>query len=145
MATHSSILARRIPWTEEFSGLLSMGSQSQTRLKRLSMHAHSVSVRTGTQRSLLVGWMDEWEEGRLEGGGEGWVMSGWVDGQRRMVDGWMSGWVDGWTRSVHLTTHTFLPLSVLVMTPSSVLSVSPQQDHVPFEGRTKPASHDLQL
>ena len=39
MATHSSILAWRIPWTEEPGGLLSMGSQSQTRLKRLSMHA----------------------------------------------------------------------------------------------------------
>ena len=30
MATHSSILAWRIPWTEEPGGLLSMGSQSQT-------------------------------------------------------------------------------------------------------------------
>ena len=30
MATHSSILAWRIPWTEESGGLQSMGSQSQT-------------------------------------------------------------------------------------------------------------------
>ena len=29
---HSSILARKIPWTEEPGGLQSMGSQSQTRL-----------------------------------------------------------------------------------------------------------------
>ena len=29
-ATHSSILAWRIPWTEEPDGLQSMGSQSQT-------------------------------------------------------------------------------------------------------------------
>ena len=36
MATHSSILAWRIPETEEPSGLLSMGSQSQTRLKQLN-------------------------------------------------------------------------------------------------------------
>ena len=37
MATHSSILAWRIPGTEEPSGLLSMGvAQSRTRLKRLS-------------------------------------------------------------------------------------------------------------
>ena len=36
MATHSNILAWRIPGTEEPSGLLSMGSQSWTRLKRLS-------------------------------------------------------------------------------------------------------------
>ena len=32
MATHSSILAWRIPWTEEPRGLQSMGSQSQTQL-----------------------------------------------------------------------------------------------------------------
>ena len=36
MATHSSILAWRIPWTEEPSGLQSMGSQkSQTQLSDL--------------------------------------------------------------------------------------------------------------
>ena len=28
MATHSSILARRIPWTEESGGLQSMGDQT---------------------------------------------------------------------------------------------------------------------
>ena len=38
MATHSSILAWRIPGMEEPGGLLTMGSQSQTQLKRLSMH-----------------------------------------------------------------------------------------------------------
>ena len=32
MATHSSILAWRISWTEEPGGLQSMGAQSQTRL-----------------------------------------------------------------------------------------------------------------
>ena len=32
MATHSSSLAWKIPWTEEPGGLQSMGSQSQTRL-----------------------------------------------------------------------------------------------------------------
>ena len=36
MATHSSMLAWRIPGTEEPSGLPSMGSHSRTRLKRLS-------------------------------------------------------------------------------------------------------------
>ena len=40
MVTHSSILAWRIPWTEEPGGLLSTGvTESRTRLKRLSMHA----------------------------------------------------------------------------------------------------------
>ena len=33
MATHSSVLAWRIPRTEEPGGLQSMGSQSQTRLR----------------------------------------------------------------------------------------------------------------
>ena len=33
MATYSSILAWRIPWTEEPGGLQSIGSQSQTQLK----------------------------------------------------------------------------------------------------------------
>ena len=38
MAIHSSILAWRIPWTEEPGGLLSIGShKSQTQLKRLSI------------------------------------------------------------------------------------------------------------
>ena len=40
-ATPSSILAWRIPWTEEPSGLQSMGSRSPTRVKRLSSHAHT--------------------------------------------------------------------------------------------------------
>ena len=36
MATHSSVLAWRIPGTGEPGGLTSIGSQSWTRLKRLS-------------------------------------------------------------------------------------------------------------
>ena len=36
MATHSSILAWTIPWTEEPGGLQSMGSQSWTRLSNFS-------------------------------------------------------------------------------------------------------------
>ena len=34
MATHSSVLAWKIPWTEDPGGLQSMGSQSWTRLGR---------------------------------------------------------------------------------------------------------------
>ena len=36
MATHSSVLAWRIPGTGESGGLPSVGSQSRTRLKQLS-------------------------------------------------------------------------------------------------------------
>ena len=41
MATHCSILAWRIPWTEEPGGLQSMGpvAKNQIQLKQLSMHA----------------------------------------------------------------------------------------------------------
>ena len=38
MAIHSSILAWRLPFTEEPGRLHSMGSQSQTRLKQLGIH-----------------------------------------------------------------------------------------------------------
>ena len=38
MTTHSSILAKKSPWTEEPDGLQSMGvTKSQTRLKQLSI------------------------------------------------------------------------------------------------------------
>ena len=47
MAAHSSILAWRIPWTEESGGLWSLGLQSQTLLKRLSMH-ESRSIKTAS-------------------------------------------------------------------------------------------------
>ena len=42
MATHSSILAWRIPWTEEPGGLKTMGSHRVTQLNWLSKHAHTV-------------------------------------------------------------------------------------------------------
>ena len=37
MATHSSILAWKIPWTEEAGGVQSMGSQSQARLSTITL------------------------------------------------------------------------------------------------------------
>ena len=40
MATHSSILAWEIPWTEEPGGLQSMGSQSQTDLVTKQQQHH---------------------------------------------------------------------------------------------------------
>ena len=44
MATHSSVLAWRIPGTAEPGGLPSMGSHSQTRLKRLSSSSSLVAT-----------------------------------------------------------------------------------------------------
>ena len=47
MATHSSILAWRIPWTEEPDGLQSVGSQSWTQLSDFhitSLHFTSLQM-----------------------------------------------------------------------------------------------------
>jgi len=44
MATHSSILAWRIPWTEEPGGLQSMGSQKSW--TQLSTHTHTKALKT---------------------------------------------------------------------------------------------------
>ena len=41
MATQSSILAWRIPWTEEPGGLQSMRSQRSDTIKQLSIAQHS--------------------------------------------------------------------------------------------------------
>ena len=41
MATHSSILAWKIPWTEEPGGLQFMGSQKVKTAERLSTHTHT--------------------------------------------------------------------------------------------------------
>ena len=46
MATHSSILAWRISWTEEPGKLQCMGSQSQIELKRLSTQASGIQILT---------------------------------------------------------------------------------------------------
>ena len=44
MATHSSIFAWRIPWTEEPGGLQSTGSQSQTRLSDFTHSLRSITM-----------------------------------------------------------------------------------------------------
>ena len=44
MATDSSIVAWRTPWTEETGGLQSVSLQSWTRLEPRSTHAHFQSV-----------------------------------------------------------------------------------------------------
>ena len=58
MATPSSILPWRIPWTEEAGRLQSIGSQSWPRLKQLSMHACNVNIykRAESARVLLIWW-----------------------------------------------------------------------------------------
>ena len=54
MATHSNILAWRIPWKEEPEGLQSIELQSQTWLKRLSLHAWK--LRTKQSKWSVHSW-----------------------------------------------------------------------------------------
>ena len=44
MATHSSVLAWEIPWTEEPAGLKPTGSQGRTRLTRLRLNRLRLNI-----------------------------------------------------------------------------------------------------
>ena len=56
MATHSSTLAWKIPWTEKPGRLQSMGSQSQTRLSyfTFTFHFHALEKEMATHSSVLA-------------------------------------------------------------------------------------------
>ena len=54
MATHSSTLAWKIPWTEEPGGLQSMGSLSWTRLSDFTFHFHALEKEMATHSSVLA-------------------------------------------------------------------------------------------
>ena len=56
MASHSSTLAWRIPWTKESGRLQSMGSQSRTRLSdfTLTFHFHALEKEMATHSSILA-------------------------------------------------------------------------------------------
>ena len=53
MATHSSTLTWKIPWTEEPGRLQSMGSQSRTRLSDFAFFRFSALVLPKNQKSYL--------------------------------------------------------------------------------------------
>ena len=59
MASHSSILAWRIPWTREPGSLESMSSQSQSRLKRLTRLHNGISSIL-LKSSVLPGQILKW-------------------------------------------------------------------------------------
>ena len=56
LATHSSILAWRIPWTEEPGGLQSMVSKCRTQLSdfTLTFHFHALEKEMATHYSVLA-------------------------------------------------------------------------------------------
>ena len=57
MATHSSTLAWRIPWTKEPGRLQSMGSLNQTRLSdfTFTFHFHALEKEMATHSSVFAG------------------------------------------------------------------------------------------
>ena len=60
MNTHPSILAWKIPWTQEPGGLQSMGSQSRTRLSdftSLGLKTETSRNKTATTRKLTKRWV----------------------------------------------------------------------------------------
>ena len=60
MATHFSVLAWEIPWTEEPGSLQSMGSQkSQTQLSNWAYSMHALRIKP----ALGIGEKDENEQG----------------------------------------------------------------------------------
>ena len=70
---YSSTLAWEIPWTEEPGGLQSVGSQSQTRPKRLSIHARTHARTHARERGDTTGRQNvsekkEYTENRAEVG-----------------------------------------------------------------------------
>ena len=60
MATHSSVLAWRIPGTGESCGLPSMGSQSRTRLKQLSSSSNSKASLVAQRLKCLPAMWETW-------------------------------------------------------------------------------------
>ena len=64
MASHSSILAWRIPWTEELGGYSPRVAKSQTRLKQLSSSSSSKQSKPGLGKfwqcqsgTFVVSWL----------------------------------------------------------------------------------------
>ena len=65
MATHSSVLAWRIPRTGEPGGLPSMGSQSRTQLKRLSSSSSSMTIPTLQRQRNKHGKLRQFVQGHV--------------------------------------------------------------------------------
>ena len=82
MATHSSILAWRIPWAEEPGGLLSVGSQSQTWLTDWLSLSYSLwgshGKCTGMVRHFLFQWITFCQNSPLWSVHIGWPYMAWL-------------------------------------------------------------------
>ena len=57
MATHSSVLAWRIPWMEEPAGLQSTGSKSQTWLSDFAQYdQHNYDILNNSEKRKTIKW-----------------------------------------------------------------------------------------
>ena len=63
MATHSSILAWRIPWTEESGGLQSTGSQESDTTERLHFHFSLSCLGEGNGNPLQCSCLENARDG----------------------------------------------------------------------------------
>ena len=63
MATHSNILAWRIPWTEELGGLQSMGSQESDTTERLHFHFSLSCIGEGNGKPLPCSCLENSRDG----------------------------------------------------------------------------------
>ena len=59
MATHSSTLAWKIPWTEKPDRLQTMGSQSRTRLSDITHHKETKDLYVENYKILVRGTKDD--------------------------------------------------------------------------------------
>ena len=67
MATHSSILAWRIPWTEELGGLQSVGRKESDTTERLHFVQDAVGTQVrGSSLSLRGGLLEGLDRGRTQ-------------------------------------------------------------------------------
>ena len=82
MATHSSILAWRIPWTEELGGLQSTGRKESDTTERLHFHFSLSCIGEGNGNPLQCSCLENPRDG---GGGAWWAaVYGVAQGQTRL-------------------------------------------------------------
>ena len=121
MATHSSILAWRIPWTEESGGLQSMGSQ---RLEHGWVTNTHESFRNGPQFQLGSIWFSS----RIANSRVSWKSNVWNSGINRIALQWPNStvllreklpyWQVVWTKPLPDENHTMASMTE-ALTPDS--------------------------
>ena len=126
MATHSSILACEIPWTEEPNGLQSMGSPRGRRHKRLSRHAQRERENPGWRKHQSWGSRSNRTRGlrKLSPGGKSTLPERGYPLQLMHVDSCKPAWSQGkeqhpWDPASLPSPASVLPAQRALRDPSS--------------------------